>query len=787
MKLITQNLIEELNTLNKQSKQIHWIIAFAMVSGVQKTIDTLKFAMEQGAEIQILVGDYLSITQPDALAMLHNELPKADIRLFQTSNQSFHPKAYLYQSDTGCHVIVGSSNLSKSALTTGVEWNLQVVEPTIYEEALHSFSELFYAENTVSVNSFSIHQYCSIYEQNKKALPLIQRWETEEEIQLMYEANDYNRVIFDDHSSEEAVLSPRPAQQLALQALYDTQAQGYQKALVVLATGLGKTYLAAFFAKSFKRILFVAHREEILYQAKKAFEHIYPDRSVGEFNRYLKDMEADMTFASIYTLAQPHHLASFDAKHFDLIIVDEFHHAAATTYQKLLKHFDPSFLLGITATPDRLDNKDIYALCDGNVAIEIHFLEAIAKKWLTPFQYYGVKDTVDYSQIRWSGSKYDEYELFEQQTKQNTMQQVFDQWSKLKQTRTVGFCSSIQQATQLTKFFQEKGVSAATLTGQHTSKERKLMRDRLDSGDLDILFTIDLFNEGVDIPKVDTLLFIRPTESSTIFTQQIGRGLRLADQKKQCVVIDFIGNYRHAEKKLKWLSPKLESTSIQPHIAIENTEIVLHFDLEVIDLLQEILRKKQTKRQQIEQAFQDMQYDLGRTPTYLEFYLQCGIDDVPITKEYGTYIHFLNALDELDAIEKEIFISFEKLLLEVEKTNMSRSYKMVLLQTMLERGASNWYKPMTAEEVAPSFIAYLEEPSRKQIEAIPTDFNQVIRRIEQMPMTKWASSSKGLATFENGSFAFLIDIPKESENILFEWMQQICAYRLHRHFAKKSE
>lgn len=417
MKLITANLVHELQQLSEEAVGVSWITAFAMKSGVKLMLPTLLKLHEKEMDIQLLVGDYLSITQPDALQLLVDSLPNAEIRLFKTYGQSFHPKAYLFRHEQTQHVIVGSSNLSKSALTTGVEWNLHTVNEQTFEQAIDEFQKVFYADNTVPVNSLTVEQYRKVYEETNRTMPLSKQWDDTEATNLMYGVETGAAIVYEEREQVVA-LEPRPAQKLALKALQDTCEQGYDKAMIVMATGLGKTYLAAFFAEYFERVLFVAHRDEILEQAKAAFTHVHPNKNAGYYNGIEKNTEADMIFASIYTLGQKQHLQQFDRDAFDLIVVDEFHHAAAPTYNRLIDYFQPKFLLGITATPDRLDNKDVYAICDGNVAFEIHFLEAIAHKWLSPFHYYGVKDEIDYSQIRWLGTRYDETQLAELQLQQ---------------------------------------------------------------------------------------------------------------------------------------------------------------------------------------------------------------------------------------------------------------------------------------------------------------------------------------------------------------------------------
>jgi superfamily II DNA or RNA helicase len=303
------------------------------------------------------------------------------------------------------------------------------------------------------------------YESYHQKYPnLVRTWtETEEQEMTLTTVEPVQEPQIIADPTAPYIITPRPLQQEALELLQDTLEEGYDKAMVVMATGLGKTYLAGFFAQNFKRILFIAHREEILKQAKQSFQHIMPNKMYGLYYGTEKQPEADVIFASIYTLGMKRHLEVFSPDDFNLIVVDEFHHAAAQSYQRVIDYFKPKFLLGITATPDRMDGKDVYAICDGNVAYQIHFIEAIQKQWLAPFHYYGVYDDTDYRQITWLGTKYDEEELLAVQLTEEMLEKVYVAWEEHKQTRTLSFCSSIRQANTLANYFKTKGVRALVL------------------------------------------------------------------------------------------------------------------------------------------------------------------------------------------------------------------------------------------------------------------------------------------------------------------------------------
>ena len=469
-------------------------------------------------------------------------------------------------------LIVGSSNLSRSALTSGIEWNLSMDKeagPQAYDLAVKTYIEdIFHSDQTVPVNEETIKNYRDQYEKyHQKHDNLVKTWTELEEIELMLPSEDHPEVeVVMDPPATYGEIKPRFAQPEALEQLETALEEGYNRALVVMATGLGKTYLAGFFAQKFKRILFIAHREEILNQAKRSFGQIMPDRSGGIYNGKMKDAEAETIFASVSTLSMKQHLEVFEPDTFDLIIIDEFHHAAATTYQRVLDYFKPKFLLGITATPDRNDNKDVYAICNGNVAYRIDFLEAIQRQWLAPFKYVGVYDDTDYSQLTWLGTRYAEEDLLKVQLREEMAENILQAWKDHKQTRTLVFCSSIRQAVFLSGYFNKQGYKTVSLHSKQVDISRTKAISMLEKGELDAIFTVDLFNEGVDIPAVDTLLFVRPTESLTVFTQQVGRGLRLHPDKEACVIIDLIGNYRNADIKLSVFDTNPEAQKKKRHL-----------------------------------------------------------------------------------------------------------------------------------------------------------------------------------------------------------------------------
>lgn len=776
-----------------------------MKSGVQLLEEPLKKALDRGAEVKVCTGDYLFVTQPEALRKINEIDANIEVRLWKSNGRAFHPKAYLFQyEENEGTLIIGSSNMSRSALTHGVEWNVAMesgASPDTFQQALAEFMKLFLNEQTVPVNKETIEEYEKMYEDYHREHPnLVRTWTQTEEVELMLNqtADDEEPAIIIEESAPYGTISPRHSQIEALESLQTVVEEGYDKAMVVMATGLGKTYLAGFFARDYKRILFVAHREEILKQAQKSFEHIMPDRTLGIYSGTEKEGEADCVFASIFTLANERHLEKFDPDSFDLIVIDEFHHAAAKTYQRVLDYFKPEFLLGITATPDRMDGKDVYGICDGNVAYQIDFIEAIQRQWLAPFNYVGVYDETDYSQITWLGTRYDDEELLAAQLREGMAEKILEAWKTHKQSRTLAFCSSIRQASFLANYFKENGVKATSLHSNGSEFGRAKAIQMIETGDLEIIFTVNLFNEGTDIPSLDTLLFVRPTESLTVFTQQVGRGLRLFKGKEHCTIIDLIGNYRNADNKLRLLDTRKddERTKSPSSVPQVPANCFIDFEMEVIQLLDEIRKKRQPRKEQLRQAYFELKQELGKRPTYLELHLYGNADTNNYKQEFKSYAGFLYWANELHETEEDVFKAYETWLQEVERTGMNKSYKMVVLSYMLSRGLEKWTNPVTPEEAAPYFHNYLTEKEyKKRIDFSDKqgkrlwdyDETKVAKLIADMPMTKWSGSSKGLLSFENGVFKMEFDVAAEHNEVLYEWTKEICEYRLHAYFERKEK
>lgn len=769
-KLTTHHLYDSLVKAIDQAEEVYIVAAFAQKSGVALLVPAFRRALQRGAEIRLLIGDYLHITDPEALAQLI-ALDGLSVRFYRSGGRSFHPKAYLFRNAEAGLSIVGSSNISNSALRSGIEWNVhlpQAVAPQILDDAIDAFMDLYLSESAEELNPVVLEAYRQAYASRQ--------YVAEPEVEY-----DEGTVVVAPE------ILPHRVQEEALHALRETMEEGRTRALTVLATGLGKTYLSAFFAGDFTRVLFLAHQKELLLQAERSFKKVNPAWQTGFYigsDRTVTET-TEIVFASVQTLAQKRHLERFTPDQFDLIIVDEFHHAAATSYRKIIDHFTPRFLLGLTATPDRMDGADVYAICHHNVAFQMHFTAAIAEGFLTPFHYYGIHDTIDYSQIRRIGRTYDATQLEHRQLDREVADNIYQSWEKYRQTKTIGFCSSIKQAEYLAQVFRDKGTTAFALTGQTTNRTQYMRA--FEQGEIEVLFTVDLFNEGVDIPKVDTLLFCRPTESVAIYTQQIGRGLRLAQDKSHCVIIDLIGNYRNVETKLKLLGTMKESFKRGETEPITPPPgCVIEFDTRALELIHRLRQPGQRKLRLIEQ-YEQLKYELGRRPSYVEIGEYATVPQ-GYKQEWGSYTGFLKEQQELSQEEVEAYDANRKLIEQVEKTQMNRSYKMIVLLAMLERGEERWMEPITAAEVAPFFYEYLHAEKYREIKDAQTVelkgrfiSPKIERLLERQPFPKIGQP------FVFGDNRLTVSTVHSLSNRLYDIVREIVQYRINIYFAKKGK
>lgn len=535
--------------------RIDLLISFVMWSGVEVMATAFDQALTRGAKVRLLTSDYMDVTDPDALERLFDRCHEfgennLEIRIFGATTKSFHPKAYLYSDSTGRYApraFVGSSNLSRSALAEGIEWNLAVQHfPPVHRE----FEELWNAPEVLPLD----HPWIAAYRARRRSPS------PNKNSEALFAAG----AVLEPSPSEP---TPTPVQQEALDELARLRQNGHRAALVVMATGLGKTYLAAFDSKDFKRVLFLAHRSEILRQARDAFRRVRPPSARmtlavdGD-----RDLEGDVVFASVQTLVR--FVGHVRDNAFDYVVVDEFHHAEAPTYRKILAHLKPSFLLGLTATPERLDGADLVSLCDSNVLHVCDLVDGIRRGLLSPFHYRGVRDVVDYGGVPFHNGKFDQKALSKAVSTEERATLAYDEWKASGATTFIGFCTDVDHADFMAGWFSQRGVKAVSVHSGPTSAGRAESLERLRLGQIDVLFSVDMFNEGLDIPDINGVLMLRPTESPIIFLQQLGRGLRKRDGKI-LKVIDLAANHKTFLRKAVLLAEVIRQRHLNAAAAVK--------------------------------------------------------------------------------------------------------------------------------------------------------------------------------------------------------------------------
>ncbi len=646
------------------------VVSFIKMSGLNLLMGAFQDALERGAQVRVLTTDYLGLTELGALARLHDLMDdhpdQLSVRLFHDPGVSFHPKAYLFYSSHGRAqaAFVGSSNLSGSGLAGGIEWNLLV-------GAIDELKERFL-----------------VLWLDQRSLPL-----TDEMIAAYQPAPPYVPEVVEVIDFPEESARPRPIQEEALRALAQTRADGFRAGMVTMATGLGKTWLAAFDAArpEVNRVLFVAHREEILKQSRDVFRRVIPDASMGLYYGGEKQPDADIVFASVQTLSR--NLDHFASDVFDYIVVDEFHHAAATTYRKVLDHFTPNFLLGLTATPDRMDGADLLALCADNLVFECDLVEGIRRDELVPFHYWGVPDPVDFEPIPWRNGRFDPAALEAAVETQERAQSAFDEWQSRRGTRTLAFCVSTHHSDFMSDFFRARGIRCASVHSGQTSAPRHGSIDALRSGDLEVIFTVDIFNEGLDVPDIDTVLMLRPTESPVVFLQQLGRGLRTLEGKEALTAIDYIGNHRSfllKPRTLLSLGRRESPTTLQVLQALEKKDFGLpegcsvDYDLTVVDMLRKLSRT--TTRDAIEEYCRSYLEEEGLRPTAGQTF-RAGHDPAVVTAKYGSWFAFLRTADLLGEREAAVVDAHGDTLRAFQTESVTKSYKLVAIRALLHDGA----------------------------------------------------------------------------------------------------
>lgn len=780
----------------KRADRIDIIVSFLMESGVKMLLKDLDQAMKRGAKIRILTGNYLGITQPSALYLIKHELGEnVDLRFYSEKGRSFHPKSYIFHYADHSDIYIGSSNISKSALTSGIEWNYRFSsckDPENYEKFYKTFEDLF-ENHSIVVDDEELKRYSKLWHR-PAAFKDLDRYDQNEE-------NEDTKVRL--------LFEPRGAQIEALCALENSRAEGATKGIIQAATGVGKTYLAAFDSKNYQKVLFVAHRKEILKQAAVSFKNVRNSDDYGFFYGGEKTWDKSVIFASVATLGRPEYLTAkyFVPDYFDYIVIDEFHHAVNDQYMRIVNYFKPQFLLGLTATPERMDGRNIYEICDYNVPYEISLTEAINKGMLVPFRYYGIYDETDYSGIHPVHGHYEEKDLNGIYVgNEHHYDLIYKYYKKYGSKRALGFCCSRVHAEEMAKKFCKRGIPSVAVYSNADgvySEDRSTVIEKLKSGEIRVIFSVDMFNEGVDITTVDMVMFLRPTESPIVFFQQLGRGLRRSAGKEYLNVLDFIGNYEKAGNVRKFLTGKAYSAD-RMHEFSEKEELpddcIVDFDMRLIDLFAEMDKKHLKIKEQIVKEYFRIKENLGHRPSRMDLFTYMD-DDIyqftishPKDNVFKDYLGFLRETGEINEAENFLVDGIAKEFLNVlETTNMTKVYKMPVLMAFYNNG--DMRLNVTDEQLLVSWKAFFDQNgnwkdldknmSYEKYKSISDKAH--LKKILTMPVHFLQESGKGFLVKRDGfAISLRSDLEKYVKKQAFvEQVKDIVEYRAMDYYQRR--
>lgn len=606
----------------KCAEQADLTVSFVRSSGLQMVLPELKSFLARGGALRVLASTYLGVTDLASLRTLEALAPRR-VRV-QQGSLGFHAKTYAFRGRDFQRFYVGSSNWTKAGIADNLEWNVLHDKPPVVTEAEALFEQLWARPDVVEADHDFITRYEKLY-RSLQARPM-------PPVEALLE--DGFLGLGDSTPGEMGfgAPAPRPDQLEALERLDELREGGARRGAVIAATGTGKTLLTAFHAHraGVDTLLFVAHRKEILEQAQQAFRLVFgPARASALLVEGRRFQGEPFVFATVQALtrARQQDRALFD-RHHDLVVIDEFHHAEARTYRQLMDELRFQFLLGLTATPERTDGHDVLELCDFNVAYELRLPEAIRRRLLLPFHYFGIADElVEYARIPWRNGQFDPAALENALILEGRVDQLlahatekgFDGTKRV----AVGFCAGVRHARFMAEAFERRGVPAEVVTGADNLSERKVVYARLQDprDELEWLFVSDVLNEGVDLPAINTIAFLRPTTSTGVFLQQLGRGLRLTEGTEVLTVLDFVGHHKAAFSALAALDdetapPDRRERDAFGYRAPERCEFVL--EDRTREILSKVQETRRPKKESYREAYERLREELGRAPTPMD-------------------------------------------------------------------------------------------------------------------------------------------------------------------------
>ena len=678
-------------------------VAFITLSGIEPLLQTFKELERKGIPGRILTTDYLTFSQPKALRKL-KELTNIDLRMYCTGgeNDGFHTKGYIFQDSDVYRIIIGSSNMTSAALTINKEWNTKIVsteQGAFTVQILHEFEELWDSTKTKPYADF-----IGSYETKYNAIKEQRRRAAQEE----------------NLSVEQFMLEPNSMQVEFIKNLHGMVEDGARRALLISATGTGKTYASAFGLRNENpnKILFIVHREQIARQALDSYKMVFGNvGSYGLLSGTKKDYDARFLFSTMNMMAKEETRSHFAPEEFDVIVIDEVHRAGSDSYQLIMDYFQPKLWLGMTASPERTDGFDIYSLFDHNIAYEIRLQQALEEDLLCPFHYFGI------TEITVNGELLDENRDFSYLVSDERVSHVLKEaeYYGFSGDRVKGlvFCSRKEEAKELSQKFNERGYKTVFICGDDSQDYREECIERLtkDYGDdlLDYIFTIDIFNEGVDIPEINQVIMLRPTESPIIFVQQLGRGLRKAKDKEFVVVLDFIGNYANNFMIPIALSGdrSYNKDNMRKYVS-GGTRVIpgsssIHFDeIARKQIFESIDNARTNEIRLLKESYRNLKYKLGRIPELKDFADHGSIDATKFFDKCGSYYSFLRKYDPEYTVKLS---KSQELVIEYISTKLAsgkRIHELAMLDTILSHSdrIRHYYNALMAANYGINLTSY---------------------------------------------------------------------------------